>query len=243
MRTSLLPSAVRSACYNVNRKNYNGRLFELAKIYNPEELPLKQLPNEKMVLATTVFGENEDFFTLKGVVESIINNFCNGIKVEFVRSKKSCLHPTRGADIIINGVEVGYLGQIHPEIIEKLDVDKPIYASEIYYDELTQFFNDKIIFKPISKFPIIERDLAILVDKEVTCSTIIDAIKQRGGKYLESVTLFDIYEGAQVEKGKKSMAFNLIFVAQDRTLNIEEIDGAINKILRHLTEVTGAQLR
>ena len=243
MRTSLLPSAVRSACTNLNRKNYNGRLFELAKVYNPNELPLKQLPVENEILSLVVFGENEDFFTLKGVIEGIINTFCYGQKVQFVPAKKAFLHPTRGAEIIINDVCVGYLGQIHPSIIDKLDADKPVFVAEIFYTKLVKVFNQKIIAKPISKFPIIERDLAIILDKSIACATVEEMIKKASGKYLESIKLFDIYEGEQIGKGRKSMAFNLIFVAEDRTLNVEEVDNIIKKILKSLNYQLGAELR
>ncbi len=243
MRTSLLPSAVRSACNNLNRKNYNGRLFELAKVYNPKELPLKELPVENEVLSLAVFGEDEDFFTLKGVVEGIISTFCYGQKVQFVPAKKSFLHPTRGAEIVINDVVVGYLGQIHPSIIDKLDADKPVFGAEIYYTKLEQVFNQRIVAKSISKFPSIERDLAVILDKSISCATVEEMIKKASGKYLESIKLFDIYEGAQIGEGKKSMAFNLIFVAEDRTLNVEEIDNIIKKILKSLSYQLGAELR
>lgn len=243
MRTSLLPSAVRVACNNVNRKNFDGRLFELAKVYNAKELPLKELPVENETLSLAVFGQNEDFFTLKGVVEGILDNFCKGLKVKYARSEKLCMHPTRSADVYVNDVLVGYFGQIHPEITEKLDSDKPIFAGEIYYGKLKGLFNDKIVFKPISKYPIVERDLAVLVDSNVFCSDVIDVIKSEGGEYLESVSLFDIYQGAQVGEGKKSMAFNLIFVSCDRTLNVEEIDLTIKNILKALNEKIGAELR
>ena len=243
MRTSLLPSAVRSACNNLNRKNYNGRLFELAKVYNPKELPLNELPVENEILSMVVFGEDEDFFTLKGVVEGIINTFCYGQSVQYVVSKKPFFHPTRGAEIIINGENVGYLGQIHPSIIDKLDADKPVFGAEIYYTKLEKVFNQKIVVKTISKFPSIERDLAVIVDKSISCSTIEEMIKKASGKYLESIKLFDIYEGAQIGEGKKSMAFNLIFVAEDRTLSVEEIDNIIKKILKSLSYQLGAELR
>ena len=243
MRTSLIPSAVRSACNNITRKNNNGRLFELAKVYNPIALPLSCLPVENEVLSMVVFGDNEDFFTLKGVVEGILDNFCNGLKVEYVATNKTFLHPTRGADVLVNSKVVGYLGQIHPSIIEKLDADKAVYGCEIYYDELKTMFNNKIVAKPVSKFPIVERDLAVIVDNNVSCGDIINGIKQRGGKNLESVALFDIYQGAQIGEGKKSMAFNLVFVADDRTMSVEEIDAIIKKILKHLGETLGAQLR
>ncbi len=243
MRTSLLPSAVRSACNNLNRKNFDGRLFELAKVYNPTTLPLDKLPVENETLSLAIFGENEDFFTLKGVVDGIINAFCYGQKVEYIPSKKACFHPTRCADILINGEMIGSIGQIHPQIIDKLDADKPVYAGEISYAKLEKQFNGKIVAKQISKFPTIERDLAIIVENSISHAQIEDIIKKASGKYLDSLKLFDIYQGAQIGEGKKSMAFNLIFVADDRTLNIEEVDNIIKKILKSLSYQLGAELR
>ena len=243
MRTSLIPSAVRSACNNINRKNYSGRLFELAKVYNADKLPLEKLPVENEILSMVVFGENEDFFTLKGVISGITDYFCSGKDVKYVVSNKKFLHPTRSADIIINGEVVGYLGQIHPSIIEKLDVDKSVYGAEIYYDKLLKHFNDKILYKNISKFPPIERDIAVILDNNVQCESVMSIIKEKGGKYLESLNLFDIYQGEQIGLGKKSMAFNLIFVAEDRTLNVEEVDEIIKNILNALEIEFGAQLR
>lgn len=243
MRTSLIPSAVRAACYNLNRKNNEGRLFELAKVYNPKTLPLTELPEENYHLSFVLFGETEDFFTAKGVVEGIIDNYCVGADVEYVRSDLKFLHPTRSANVIINGEVVGYVGQIHPSILEKLDVDKPVYGGEIYYDILKKYFNNKILFKQISKYPIVERDLAITVSKQTPCADIIKTIKNAAGEYLDSVKLFDIYEGAQIGEGKKSMAFNLIFVSYDRTLNVEEIDQTIKNILKALRDELNAELR
>ena len=156
MRTSLIPSAVRAACYNINRKNYEGRLFELAKAYNPKELPLKELPVENQILSFVVFGDNEDFFTAKGVVDGILNNFCFGAQIKYERSNKPFLHPTRSADVIVNGINLGFVGQIHPSIMEKLDVDKPVYGCELSYEKLKSVFNDKIVFKAISKYPIVK---------------------------------------------------------------------------------------
>ena len=243
MRTSLLPSAVRAVCYNINRKNNEGRLFELAKVYNPKLLPLTELPVEKEFLSFVVFGEDEDFFTAKGVVDGILDNFCNGMGVDYVRSQKPFLHPKRSADVIVNGINVGFVGQIHPTIIEKLNVDKPVYGCELDYFALKNAFNDKIMFKAISKYPTIERDIAIVVDKNVEYAQIIKVIKGLGGEYLDSVSLFDIYQGEQVGVGKKSMAFNLVFVSYDKTLNVDEIDGVIDGILLALSTELGAELR
>ena len=243
MRTMLLPSVVKIACSNITRKNFEGRLFELAKTYYPKQVPMTELPEEKEVLSFAMFGENEDFFTAKGVVEGLLDAFCNGSKVKFVPCELKRMHPTRSADIYIDGVCVGYFGQVNPIIIDKLDVDKPVYAGEIYYDLLKKHFNSKIVFKQISKFPQVERDLAILVDKSINCGDIMDSIKSSAGKNLEKLSLFDIYEGEQVAEGKKSMAFNLIFVSNEKTLEVEEIEGAIKRILKNLKREFDADLR
>ena len=243
MRTSLMPSAVRVACNNLKRKNNSGRLFELAKVYNPKELPLKELPNEKMILSFIVFGDTEDFFTAKGIVDGIISNFAVDSEVKYLPSKIGYLHPTRSADVYLDGECVGYVGQLHPTILGELDVDKPIYGAEINYELLGKHFSDKILVKQISKFPTIERDIALVIEDEILCGDIIDVIKENGGEYLEKVTLFDIYQGAQVGEGKKSMAFNLVFVANDRTLNVEEVDAVIAHILDALKNDLSAELR
>ena len=153
------------------------------------------------------------------------------------------MHPTRSADVFVNGEFVGYFGQIHPEIIANYDVDKPVYGGELYYDIIVNNFNDKIVFKPISKYPIVERDLAIVLDENISCASVVDVITNAGGEYLDSVSLFDIYQGSQITKGKKSMAFNLVFICYDRTLNVEEIDGVMKNIFDSLISKLGAELR
>ena len=243
MRTSLFPSIIRTVAYNLNRKNNSGRLFELAKVYTSNEVPLKTFATENSVLSFALFGENEDFFTAKGVVEGIIANFCAGKKVSFERSEVSSLHPTRSADVFVDSVKVGYFGQLYPVLADKLDIDKPVFGGEIFYDVLCGLFEDKIVFKPISKFPNIERDLALLVCEDVTCAQIVDVIKEAGGEFLTDVSLFDVYQGNQVEKGKKSMAFNLNFISNERTLNVEEVDEIIKNILSALQIKLNAELR
>ncbi len=243
MRTSLLPSAVRTACYNLKRKNFNGRLFELAKVYVPQELPLVNLPIEKMNLSIITFGENEDFFTIKGYVEGVIEAFCNGSKIEFKPCSLTLMHPTRSTEIFVNGVNIGCLGQLSPVICDKLDVDKPIFVAELYYDLIIGKFKDKIIYNTISKFPIVERDLALIIDEEIPYSQVLDCIKSSGGEFLTKVSLFDVYQGDQIQKGKKSMAFNLIYLANDRTLNVDEVEDSIQNILKSLREELNVQLR
>ena len=243
MRTTLLPSMIKVVANNMTRKNFNGRLFELAKTYNTSEITLSKLPVEKANLSIAVFGEDEDFYTIKGVYEGIFDAFFNGVDVEYKKCEEKFMHPTRSANVYINGKLAGYFGQMNPVIMAKLDVDKPVYAGELFYDEIKDMFADKIVFKPISKYPIIERDIALLVDDSVLYGDIERAIKSAGGEYLESVKLFDFYKGDRIAEGKKSMAFNLVYVALDRTLNVEEIDASIKNILEKLKETTGAELR
>ncbi len=243
MRKSLMPSMVKTVCYNLNRRNFDGRLFEIAKVYDADKIPLEKLPTEKQRISFALFGEDEDFYTAKGIVEGITNTFLYGVKIEYIPCDFKRMHPTRSAFIIANGEKIGYFGQLNPVIAEKLDVEKEIYVGEIYYDEFAKLFNDKIVFKPISKYPIIDRDIALIIDDELECDKIIDCIKKNGGEFLDSVNLFDIYKGSQIGENKKSMAFNLKFVSLDRTLTVEEIDKTISKILDALKQNLNAELR
>ncbi len=243
MRTTLLPSVIRAVARNLNRKNHDGRLFELAKIYKPKTLPVKELPDEKEVLCLSVFGNDEDFFTLKGVVEGIFDNFNFNANVEYLPCELKRMHPTRSANIYINGDYAGYLGQLNPIVGNKLDIDKPVYCAEFFTEILYKHLNSKIVFNSISKFPQVDRDLAISVNLDVPCADIMNVIKNSAGELLSDLKLFDVYVGEQIEKGKKSMAFSLSFVSKERTLNVEEIDEIIKKILLALREGLGAELR
>ena len=243
MRTALTPSIIRAVAYNLNRKNEEGRLFELAKVYNPKSLPLTELPIENQKLSVAVFGENEDFFSLKGIIEGVIDAFCSGCNVKFEKSQDKYLHPTRSSQVIVNGVCVGSFGQLHPVLANKLGIDKPVFCGEFDYGALENTFNDKIVFAPISKFPAVERDIALLVEQDLSCQSIVDCIKGAGGEFLKSVKLFDIYQGDQVEKGKKSIAFNLVFSSLERTLVVDEIDNIIQNILKSLRDNLKAELR
>ena len=243
MRTSLLPSMLRTVVFNMNRKNLSGRLFEIAKVYNAKSIPLEELPVEETRLSLAVFGDNEDFFSVKGIVEGVLDAFCRGVKVKFVKAEEKFMHPTRAADIYIGNTKIGFVGQIHPEIVAKIGGEKPIFGAELDYEKLTEFFTTKIVASAVSKFPTVERDLALIIDENVPYDDVKDCIESSGGKLLKSVKLFDVYQGNQVAKDKKSMAFNLIFVSDERTLNVEEIESAIRKILKNLKEKLNAELR
>lgn len=242
MRVSLIPSILRSVSHNISRKNVNFRLFELAKTY--KKVANSELANEKDNLGFAIYGDAEDFFSLKGVVEGILKYFIKDVKINYVESDIKYLHPTRSANIIVNNINIGYFGQLHPETSEKFDIDKPVYVCEIYFDEMiNKIENKKTVFKPISKFPSVERDLAIVVNSEINCAKVVDVISESAGNLLEKLSLFDIYQGGQVPEGKKSMAFNLVFVSNERTLGLEEVDNIIKNILLSLKEKLNAELR
>ncbi len=243
MRCSLVPSLVNVAAKNLNKNNLEGRFFEYAAVYIPKQVPLTELPEEKKMLCLTAYGENEDFFTVKGVIEQLFSVLkCEG-KITYERADKSYLHPSRCANIYINDTCIGYLGELNPVLAEKLDIAKRVYVAEIDFAILEGFVNDKQSFKPIAKYPSVERDLALLVDVNITNAEIIECIKSSNIKNMESIELFDIYNGSNLPKGKKSMAYNIKFTALDRTLSVEDVEKYVSKILRNLKEKLSIEIR
>lgn len=237
MRTTLLPSIVNAVEKNLNKKNLEGRLFELAKVYIPKSLPLNELPDEKLSLSLAVFGEKEDFFTLKGEIENILEVAGYSKKLSFVPCDKPFMHPSRSAYIVDgNGSSVGYMGELHPKTAEKLGIEKRVYVAELDYDLLTKSFDRAICFENFSKYPSVERDLALVVNEDILNQEVVDIIDSANLKTLKSVDLFDVYTGDRIENGKKSLAYRLTFSAEDRTLGMEEVDAFIKKILKKLAE-------
>ena len=243
MRTSLVPSMSRIIVNNLNKKNLSGRIFEFAKKYKPKALPLNELPNEELCISLGMFGDNEDFFTMKGVVNGLLQAIHATFKVDFRKSDKPFLHPTRSANVYFGNKEIGFIGELHPVVAEKLGTDKRIYVGEIYYHLISSMLNKKLLFKPFGKFPTVERDLALVAKKETTHGEIERSIKKLSDKSLISVELFDIYEGGKLlEEGKKSMAYHLVFSLLDRSLTQEEVEANITKILDGLKK-QGIELR
>ena len=241
MRTTLLPSLIKVIVNNLNKKNLQGRLFEFGKTYVPKSLPLNELPIESEVLSLGAFGD-EDFFTVKGVIEGLIDCLGATFKVDFVRCKRSYMHPTRSAEIVIGNKSIGYFGEINPIVIEKLGGDKRVLGGEIYYGVISKMLNRKLLFKPFAKFPSVERDLALVMDKSVTNGETVKLIKKFSNKTLNSIELFDIYEGSQLQEGKKSMAYHLTFSCLERSLTLEEVDETVNNVLKGLS-ANGITLR
>lgn len=242
MRTTLTPSMVAAVARNLNRKNDQGRMFELAKTYIPKALPLTELPDENASLSIALFGEDEDFFTAKGAIEGLLSHLCFAKKLSYERSKQTFLHPNRSADIFADGKYIGFVGQLHPEKCEYFGIDKPVYIAEIDYQSIKDDFTREYSVKVFSKFPQVERDLALVADDGVTHATILEAIYSTNVKTLTSVKLFDVYTGEKVKKGTKSLAYRLTFSSLEKTLDDAEIENYVRKILKKLNEI-GVTLR
>ncbi|PWM70898.1 MAG: phenylalanine--tRNA ligase subunit beta [Bacillota bacterium] len=240
MRKSLLPSMVSAIAKNLNRKNDEGRLFELACVY--ETSAESELPKQPSRLAFGAFGK-EDFFTVKGVVQALLKEFSAERKIVYKRSAKTYLHPTVSADVYAEGVCIGSFGALHPMIAEKSGIDKKVFVGEFDYELLAETFNKKVVYKAVSKYPAMERDIAVTVDEKVLCGDLMETITKNAGEHIGGVKLFDIYRGDQVAAGKKSMAFNLVFSSLERTLTVEEIDAAMQNVLSALKAEYGAELR
>ena len=242
MRTVSLNGMLTSLATNYNRRNKNVRLYELGNIYVPKALPLTELPTERMVMTLGMYGEG-DFFTLKGVVEELADKlgFLEAIDFEPV-SSYPFLHPGRQAEIVKGDIKLGYIGQVHPEAVYNYDMKGDTYVAVLYMDVITMLADFDIKYSGIAKFPGSSRDLALVCDKTEFVGRIEKIIKKNGGKILEHVSLFDVYEGDQVPEGKKSVAFSLLFRALDRTLSDEEVNSAVNKILKELGKA-GIELR
>lgn len=242
MKTQALNGMLTSLATNYNRKNKNVRLYEIGNIYIPKALPLTELPDERTQFTLGMYGDG-DFFTMKGVVEEFFEKAGLDGRITYdPEDKKSFLHPGRQADIIYDGVKVGYLGEVHPQVCENYNIGDRVYYADIDMLYIVEHacFDKK--YEGIAKFPTSTRDISLVVDKQVLIGTMENAIIKKGGKLLESCELFDIYEGEQVGEGKKSVAFSLVFRAKDRTLSDTEISEIMDKILAELTGL-GAVLR
>ena len=242
MRTSTLNGMLASLSTNYNRRNKDVRLYELGNIYLPKSLPVTELPDERTMFTLGMYG-NGDFFDMKGVCEEFFEKIGMKKKVTYdPNSEKPFLHPGRQANMIYEGKVVGYLGEVHPSVADNYSIGEKAYIAVIDILDVLEFagFNHK--YTGIAKYPAVTRDLSLVVPHAVLAGQIEEIFDQRGGNILESYQLFDIYEGAQIEKGFKSMAYSLVFRAHDKTLGENEISAAMKKIMNGLNGL-GIELR
>lgn len=243
MRTCSLNGMLNSLSTNYNRRNRSARLYEMANIYIPKALPITELPDERMTLTLGFIGEG-DFFSMKGDVEVILNQLglTGRFRYDAGKCTKAFLHPGRRAEILYGDTVIGYLGEVHPEVLDNYAIGEKAYVAVIDMPAVYPLVNDDIKYQALAKFPAVSRDFSMLVPLAVTAGEIEDVLWQRGGKLCENVELFDVYIGAQVLAGFKSMAYKITLRAKDHTLTDEEINGVVKKILNGLSGL-GIELR
>ena len=242
MRTVSLNGMLTSLATNYNRRNKDVRLYELGNIYVPKALPLTELPDERMQFTLGMYGEG-DFYTMKGVVEEFLEKvgLCKVLTYD-PAAGKPFLHPGRQANICYEGAVLGYLGEIHPEVAERYSIGEKVYAAVLDMPQIVELANFDTKYVGIAKFPAVTRDLSMVMKKEILAGQVEEIIRKNGGKYLEHYELFDIYEGAQISAGYKSMAYSIRFRAKDKTLEDTEVNAAMEKILKGLNTL-GIELR
>jgi phenylalanyl-tRNA synthetase beta chain len=244
MRTVTLNGMLTSLATNYNRRNTEAYLFEMGKVYIPKALPLAELPDEIPMLTVGMYGGDVDFYAIKGVIEELFIVLGMEDKVSYApKSDLTFMHPGRLAEVSVNGEAIGYVGQVHPNIADNYGIGAEAYVAVLNTDVLIKESVFERTYKALSKFPAVQRDIAMLVKDEVIVRDIEDIIKSKGGKLLESVKLFDVYKGKQIADGYKSVAYNITFRAEDRTLTDDDIASPMKKILKELEDKLGAQLR
>ena len=241
MRTIAVPSMLDILSRNNAYHNKSVKLYELAKIYLPVEGQV--LPEEPKMLLLGTYGEGASFFTLKGQLEAVFAGLRTRKAVYSAVSDNPTYHPGRCAKVSIDGVELGYIGQIHPLVAQNYGMDVDVYCAEISFTKLCGLRLPDVTYTPLPKYQGVSRDLSLICDEAITVAQVEDVITAAGGKLLRSVKLFDIYRGAGVPEGKKSMAFSLELRADDRTLTDADSEGVTSKVLAALASQLGATLR
>ena len=240
MRTTVMPSMLEILTRNYNYRNKEAHLYELGRTYFEREDGMADEPKH---LSLGVYGPEESFFTLKGAVETILDSI-RAEDVTYVAEKSDpSYHPGRCAKVYVKGQEVGTLGQIHPLVVANYGVDAELYYADLKFDALFASRGADPEYQPLPKFPAVTRDIAVLVDKAVTVGAMESSIQAAAKGLLKDVTLFDIYEGEKLPIEKKSVAFNLVLRADDRSLTAQEADDEVNLVLDRLKKDFGAMLR
>lgn len=252
MRTTLLPNLLQVIQYNFNRQVNNHFIFELGKVFYPQG-GKNELPLEKNMLALAVSGRVPefdwqtsprpvDFYYLKGIMEALLKKL--GIKeYKWKAEELPLLHPTRGAELFINGKKAGFLGALHPALKEKFEFKQDVYLAEVSVEHLLAVASTITKYKALPRYPAVLRDLAFIVSEKVSAGEILDTIRDIGGELLENVHLFDVYQGKQIPEKHVSLAFSLTFRHKDRTLQDEEVDELVEKIEETMSRKYKATLR
>ncbi|MBQ8684542.1 MAG: phenylalanine--tRNA ligase subunit beta, partial [Clostridia bacterium] len=243
MRTLLAPSMLGNAVRNVRRGNDEGRQFEVANVYIPDDTQKGEQPDERKHLVLGIWGGKNDFFDMKGAIERIAEVF--HLAFTYERAEKTYLHPGVSANIVMDGETVGSFGELDPAIALSLGLDKKVYLGELDLAAVKEKMDDTVRYTNLPKFPAVKRDLALLADEKLTCGE-VEEVLMHSCKYVTAAKLFDVYRGGQVPEGKKSMAFTLTFTPDasvEKAFTPEALDGFVKKILKNLSFKLGVELR
>ncbi len=246
MRTTIIPSTLEILSTNYNNRNESAKLYEIGKEYIPTESG--KLPNEPDRLAIGMYGGNVDFYDIKGIADTMLGKM--GIRdVEYIRACDSdafdeacAMHPGRSAVVMKNDTVLGILGEVHPAVQKNYGIGTKTYVAKFNIPEMMKCAVTEVSYQPLPKFPAAARDLSVICDDEIPVAELEKAIKGAVGKILEKVTLFDVYKGEQIEKGKKSVSYSITMRSHDGTLTDEQADSAMKKVLKALSAI-GAELR
>jgi len=243
MRTTTLNGILSSLSLNWNRRNEEAALFEVGKTYLPKSLPLTELPDERETLTAGAYG-SLGFYGLKGALEELFGRLNMIGQIEFVpESGLPFTHPGRTASVLLSGSVIGFVGEAHPEVLNNYGLDTRVTIAVIDLTEIYARGIEKRSYAPLPRYPSVKRDIAMTISDGVLAGEIINAIKEKGGKLLESAALFDVYTGEQIRKGFKSVAYSLTFRTAEKTLTEDEVNSAMKKILAHLSDKFKAELR
>ena len=240
MRTTLAPQMITAMAKNQKNGILEGRIFEVGNKFIAGELPLTEYPDERETICIGIFGQDEDFFELKGLTDVVAKAL--DIEFDYEADTKTFLHPYRTASISCDGETVGYLGQVLYEICDELDMRVPAFVAEIDLKALSKYYGKARKFVPLPKFSEEKRDFCFVMDKNITCAQIEKSIKS-SCDYITSIELFDIFEGVQLGLNKKSMAFSVVFTPKDEEFTVDVIDGFVEKILKDLNDKYEVTLR
>ena len=242
MRTTSLNGMLSSLSTNYNRRNKTAKLYELGNIYLPKKLPLEELPEERMQFTLGMYGDG-DFYTMKGVVEEFLEKIGITQKISYhPEEKKPFLHPGRQAEICYKKTVIGYIGEVHPQVADQYEIGERTYLAVLDMPSVLPLATFERRYTGIAKYPAVMRDISMVVPKGILVGQIEEVIEAKGGQYLESYALFDIYEGSQIMAGFKSVAYSIVFRANDKTLEDKEVNEAMERIIKALKGI-GIELR
>ena len=245
MRPTTIPSMMQILATNANKKNQNVKLFDISRNYRNlnNEVENGEVPEQENILTLGMYGDDVDFYTLKGLIENVLEAVSVNRYDIIKETKNGSYHPGRCANITVGKDIIATIGEVHPAVLENYGIEKRVYLAEVNVTKIVKYSRQNKKYVEVPKFPAVERDIAVIVDEKVEVGQIEKIITKKSKKLLESATLFDIYRNEKIGNNKKSVAYSLIFRDKKKTLSDEEINTTMENIISELEKVLGAELR